>query len=110
MKRLLKLPILVSLLVLSQSQGCGCDEEPLEIVVCDYVVTPSGASDSIVFPDTEVGGERARTLSIENTGSHSLGALKFEFGETNGDNYEVPKVFAAICNSYLRNRNNCYSY
>ena len=65
MKRLLQLPLLFSILLLAQTQGCGCDEEPLEKVVCDYVVTPSGQSDSIAFPETEVGGERVRTLSIE---------------------------------------------
>ena len=101
MKRLIHFPLLLATLFLVQTQGCGCDEEPLEIVVCDYVVTPSGSSDSIEFPETEVGGERVRTLSIENKGSHTLGALDFQFEERNGDNYEVvlPEDFNVIPNS-----------
>ena len=84
-----RLAFFVPTLILLQAQGCGCDEEPLEKVRCEYTVTPSGNDQGIEFPETEVGREKVRAFSIENTGSHVLGNFNFEFDDRNGDNYAI---------------------
>ncbi|MBL93069.1 MAG: hypothetical protein CMH56_14810 [Myxococcales bacterium] len=84
-----RLAFFVPALILLQAQGCGCDEEPLEKVRCEYTVTPSGNDQGIEFPETEVGREKVRAFSIENTGSHVLSNFNFEFDDRNGDNYAI---------------------
>jgi hypothetical protein len=69
--------------------GCDCDPEPIDQFTCDSSVeTPDG--DLLVeFPDTEVGGERARTVRLTNSGNTSLETFSFEIDGPNAGNYEL---------------------
>lgn len=69
--------------------GCDCDPDPIDQFTCEYgVETPDGDL-QIEFPATEVGGERARTVRLTNSGNTTLETFSFELEGPNAANYEI---------------------
>jgi hypothetical protein len=85
---LARLILAPSLLAVAVS-ACDCEAEPLDQVNCDFTVsTPDGVL-SLEFPDTEVGGERGRAVTVANAGNRTLETFDFAWDDRNADNYEL---------------------
>lgn len=92
---LTKIPVFAALaLVVVNPVACDCDPDPVESLVCDFEVAPSGEGNAIVFNATAIGRENERTWRVTNTGSGvSLDQLRTTFESVNGEHYrtEIPE-------------------
>lgn len=81
--------------------GCPCEAEPVESVVCDFEVSPSGEGNAIAFNATAIGDESERTWRVNNTGRGvTLDELRTTFESVNGEHYriEIPEGTAVAAN------------
>lgn len=73
----------------ANAPGCGCDPEPISEVECDFTVATQDGNLELQFPQTAVGNERSRAITIANTGNRTLESFAFDWDQTNAQHYRV---------------------
>lgn len=72
-----------------QAPGCGCDGDPITEVECEFTVSTQDGNLELEFPQTAVGSERSRAITIANTGNRTLESFAFDWDDTNAQHYRV---------------------
>ncbi len=71
------------------SPGCGCDPDPISEVKCEFSVEAQDGDLRLEYPQTAIGNERSRVITISNTGNRTLESFEFAWDEANATHYRV---------------------